>query len=156
MFYVLGVQTQRTLSEEEVREINFIIKSRAFRYIGAGAEEWLYPERYVTKSDWARYGHGYLFMPDPRGVDFTQEFLFGFKDGSATGFDEYGRRPWQNDYKQPSGRDEWHTFLRFQGEFARLFGPYRRGRTFELGHLSGERDSDDFHRYHLSLEKRRR
>lgn len=34
-------------------------------------------------------------MPDPRAVNFTTEVLFGFKDGSATGFDEYGRRPWQ-------------------------------------------------------------
>ena len=95
-------------------------------------------------------------MPDPREVKFTTEVLFGFRDGSATGFDEYGRRPWQRDYKEPPTRDERYTFDRFQGEFARLFGPYRRGRTFEFGRLSEERDSDEFHKYHLSLEKRRR
>jgi hypothetical protein len=39
---------------------------------------------------------------------------------------------------------------------ARMFGPYRRGRTFEFGQLSEEIDSDEFHRYHLSLEKTRR
>lgn len=156
LFYVLGVQTERHLDEREVQEINFIIKSRALRYVAAGKEEWLYPEKNVTKSDWTRYGHGYLLMPDPRAVNFTTEVMFGFKDGSATGFDEFGRRPWQRDYKEAPTRDERHTFDRFQGEFARLFGPYRRGRTFEFGHLSGERDSDDFHNYHLSLEKRRR
>ncbi len=31
MFYVLGVQVGRMLTEQEVREINFIIKSRAWR-----------------------------------------------------------------------------------------------------------------------------
>ena len=158
LFYVLGVQTERHLNEQEVREMNFIIKSRALRYVAAGNEEWLYPERYVTKSDWTRYGNGYLLMPDPRPVPFTKEVLFGFRDGSATGFDEYGRRPWQRDYKEPprEGPDERHTFERFQGEFARLQGPFRRGRTFEFGRLGAEKDSDEFHRFHLSLEKRRR
>ncbi len=156
LFNVLSVQTERRLDEREVQEINFVIKSRAFRYVAAGKTEWLYPEKHVTKSDWNRYGHGYLFMPDPRAVSFTTEFLCRFKDGSATGFDEYGRRPWQRDYKAGSAQDERHTFDRFQGEFARLFGPYRRGRTFEFGYLSEERDSDDFHSYHLTLEKQRR
>ena len=157
IFSFLGIQTERQLSEQEVREINFIIKMRAFRYVAAGKRDWLYPEKYVSKSDWARYGHGYLLMPDPRSVTFTKEILFGFKDGTATGFDEYGRRPWEVGYKQPpEGPDEWYTFHRFQGEFARLFGPYRRGRTLEFGHLGPEKDSDEFHRYHLSLEKPRR
>jgi hypothetical protein len=44
MFSVLDIQTHRFLSEEEVREINFIIKTRALRYVAAGKEEWLYPE----------------------------------------------------------------------------------------------------------------
>ncbi|MGA3372439.1 MAG: hypothetical protein ABSC48_11840 [Terracidiphilus sp.] len=60
MFNVTDIQTLRHLSEQEVREVNFIIKSRAWRYIGAAREEWLYPERYVAKSDWYRYGYGYL------------------------------------------------------------------------------------------------
>ena len=59
MFKVTDIQTLRHLTEREVREINFIIKSRAHRYIGAGKEEWLYPERNVSKSDWNQYGDGY-------------------------------------------------------------------------------------------------
>jgi hypothetical protein len=158
IFNMLDIQTERHLSEEEVRQINFIIKSRACRYIAAGKEDWLYPEKHVSKSNWAQYGHGYLFMPDPRSVRFTREIIMGFKDGTATGFDEYGRRPWEAGYRQPSKEspDEWDTFSRFQGEFARLFGPYRRGRTFQFGRLDAERDSTEFHNYHLSLEKRRR
>ncbi len=153
MFKVTDIQTLRHLTEQEVREINFIIKSRARRYIGAGKEDWLYPEKHVTKSDWRRYGHGYLLMPDPRSVMYSTEILIGHRDGSATGFDEYGRRPWQEGYSgRKKGVDaDWDTFHRFQGEFATLFGPYRRGRAFNVMRLDEERDSDDFHQYHLRL-----
>jgi hypothetical protein len=158
MFNFTDIQTHRLLSEREVREINFITKTRAFRYIGAAKEDWLYPEKDVSKSDWHEYGNGYLLMPDPRAVTYSTEFLIGYKDGSAAGFDEYGRRPWQKGYSGRSGptRDDWHTSLRFHGEFARLIGPYRRGRSFNFMRLDDERDSDDFHQYNLSLEKEHR
>jgi hypothetical protein len=158
MFSMLDIQTERHLTEQEVREINFIIKSCARRYIAGGNEEWLHPENHVSKSDWARYGHGYLLMPDPRSVRFTREIMMGFRDGTATAFDEYGRRPWDPDYKQSvkGGPDEWYTFHKFQGEFARLFGPKRRGRASHGTSLDPEEDSEEFHRYHLSLEKPRR
>lgn len=158
MFSMLDIQTERHLKEDEVREINFIIKTRARRYIAAGAKDWLYPERYVSKSDWANYGRGYLLMPDPRGVRFTREIIMGFKDGTATAFDEYGRRPWDPNYKQPTrgGPDEWYTFHKFQGEFARLFGRKRRGRACHGATLDRGEDPEDFHQYHLSLEKLRR
>ncbi|MGB8473342.1 MAG: DUF4238 domain-containing protein, partial [Candidatus Acidiferrum sp.] len=94
MFYLLGIQTDRQLGEQEVREINFIIKQRALRYIAAGKQEWLHPEEFVSKSNWARFGGGYLLMPDPRSVSLSSEIIMGFKDGSATAFDAYGRRPW--------------------------------------------------------------
>jgi hypothetical protein len=48
LFNYLDVQILRHLEEQEVREINFIIKSRARRFIGAGKEEWLFPEKYVS------------------------------------------------------------------------------------------------------------
>jgi hypothetical protein len=158
MFNMLDIQTDRHLCEEEVRQINFVIKSRARRYVAAGEEEWLYPETYISKSDWAQYGYGYLFMPDPRFVRFTREILMGFRDGTATAFDEYGRRPWDPDYKKPvkDSPDEWHTFHKFQGEFARLFGRKRRGRASHGTGLDRKEDSEEFHKYHLSLEKRSR
>jgi hypothetical protein len=158
MFSMLDIQTERHLNEEEVRQINFIIKSRAHRYIASTNEEWLHPENHVSKSDWARYGHGYLLMPDPRSVRFTREIMMGFSDGRATAFDEYGRRPWDPEYKQPpkDQPDEWYTFHKFQGEFARIFGPYRRGRIFSTNGLEREKDPEDFHKYHLGLEHPRR
>jgi hypothetical protein len=155
-FNIFSVQTERRLCEAEVRQINFILKSRAYRQIAAAREEWLHPEQFVSKSDWATYGHGYLLMPDPRALHHGGEIMMGFADGSTDSFDSYGRKPWDDDYglEGPSriGRD---SLLRFQGEFARLFGPYRRGRSFEAGRLDGERDGDDFHAYHLGLERGR-
>jgi len=148
--YVLAFQTARHLSEEEVRQINFIIKMRAFRFIASGEEEWLYPEKHVSVGDWANYGRGFLLMPDPRSVPFTTGVFFGNGDGSrAFGADEYGRRPWDPDYtvlRDSSGESpEWKTFQKFQGEFARLFGPYKRGLTHEFGNTE-DRFSDDYHR----------
>ena len=156
MFNVTDIQTLRHLNEKEVREINFIIKSRALRYIGAAREEWLYPEQHVTKSDWNRYGHGYLLMPDPRSVAYGGETIIGYQDGTATAFDEYGRRPWDQDFKGQEGGvdDDWNTFHRFQGEFARLFGPFRRGRAFSFDRLDNDRDDDEYHKYHLGLERK--
>ncbi len=152
---ITEIQTLRFLSEKEVQQINFIIKSRAYRYIAAAREDWLYPEKHVSKSDWYNYGHGYLCMPDPRAVVYGGQLIIGHRDGTVSAFDEYGRRPWQEGFKDfKSGVDEeWYTLHRFQGEFARLFGPYRRGRAFNAMRLDNERDDDEFHRYHLKLEK---
>lgn len=41
-----------------------------------------------------------------------------------------------------------------QAEFAEMMGPYRRGRTFDAMRIDPEKDSDDFHKYHLSLKKK--
>jgi len=154
VFNFTNIQTLRHLTEQEVREINFIIKSRAFRYIAAADEEWLCPERHVSKSDWNRFGGGYLLMPDPRGVTFGGEVFIGYGDGNVSHFDAYGRRPWQQDYgKEGKERTEFSTLYRFKGEFAHKFGPYRRGRSFNFVTLDPERDDDDFHNYHLSLYK---
>lgn len=157
VFNIFEVQTHRALAEREVREINFILKSRAYRYIAAGKAEWLHPENYVSKSDWATFGNGHLLMPDPRGLYHGGEMYLGYEDGSSEGFDVYGRRPWEPDFGKDEapkgGRD---PLLRFQGEFARLFGPERRGRSFQAGRLEDERDSEDFHQYHLDLERHRK
>ena len=78
----------------------------------------------------------------------------GFKDGSSTAFDPYGRRPWQPGFGQESA-SHGKTLYRFQGEFARLFGPFQRGRSFHFSRLDNERNEDWFHQYHLSLEKKK-
>jgi hypothetical protein len=155
IFKILDIQFDRKLNEQEVREINFIIKSRALHYIAAGKKEWLYPEEFVTRSDWFNFGHGYLLMPDPRGIHAGGELLWGNYDGTGGAIDPYGRRPWQKDYnKESDSGQEFRSLYRFKGEFARLFGPYRRGRSFELGSVSNAKDSDKSHKYHLNLEEK--
>ena len=149
LFNFTNIQILRNLTEHEVREINFIIKSRARRYIAAAKDEWLFPEKYISKSQWNTYGNGYLLMPDPRDVHLGGDVIIGFKDGSSTAFDPFGRRPGQPGFGTDSMGD-YRKFHRFQGEFARLNGPFRRGRCFEFGHLSAECDDDAYHQYHLS------
>ena len=154
IFKITDIQTLRHLSEEEVRQINFIIKTPALRYISSGKEEWLYPEKHVSKSQWNVYGDGYLFMPDPRAIHLGGEIMWGNADGTGGAMDEYGRRPWDKDYGvEGRTHQEGNTLYRFKGEFARRYGPYRRGRSFETTRLEDERDTDEFHQYHLGLEK---
>lgn len=157
MFYVLGVQVGRMFTEKEVREVNFIIKSRARRYVAAGEEDWLYPEMHVSKSDWARFGYGYLLMPDPRSVSFSTGILLGFNDGNSTGYDAYRRRPGDRNYRreESNGPDEFYSLHKFRRDFARLFGPRRRGRAFEISGLGPEADSDYLHQANLRFGRRR-
>lgn len=155
MFNFTQIQTGRQMSEQEVIAINYVIKSRARRYIAAAAESWLYPERQLGSVRWDRFGDDYLFMPDPRSVSFSSEIIIGYKNGPADFFDAYGRKPWHADYDDKAQHErEWETFHAFQGEFARRFGPRRRGISFEFGAKSREEDTEDYHRYHLSLEQR--
>jgi hypothetical protein len=157
IFSMLNIQTERHLTEEEVRQINFVLKTRARKYIAAGREEWLYPEKHVSKSDWATFGNGYLLMPDPRSVPFTREMYMGFSDGTSTAFDEYGRRPWDPGFggRSSAQPDEWHTLNKFRAEFARMQGPYRRGRAYGVDRLDPEKDSDMLHNSFLNYGRKK-
>lgn len=154
VFNFMQIQTRRHLAEIEVWEINHVIKQRAHRYIAAAKEEWLYPERHLQTPQWDRLGGGYLFMPDPRCVPFTTGMVMGFEDGSRDAMDEYGRRPWEPGYRTEADQAEWHAHLAFQGEFARVYGPKRRGVALEFGKDTPKQDSDDMHAYYLGLEQR--
>ena len=134
VFNILEVQTGRQLSEREVREINFILKSRAYRFIGAAEEEWLYPERHVSKSDWNRFGKGYLLMPDPQDIHEGGETILGYDDGRTEAFDSFGRRPWDTDYAGVHAEPTSNGNLQeFKDEFRLLFGEKPRGSGFHIG-----------------------
>lgn len=155
IFKFMDIQTLRLLNEREVKEINFIIKSRALRYIAAAKEEWLYPETEVSKSQWNVFGDGYLLMPDPRPIHYGGDIIIGHHDGSSSAFDQYGRRPWEQDYGSDITRPKkYDPLYRFKGEFAQRFGPQRRGRSFEFATLDPETDSEKLHHYHLGLLKK--
>jgi hypothetical protein len=150
MFKFTTIQTLRHLNEQEVTEINLIIKRRAYRYIAAAREEWLYPERSLPPQHWRQLGDGYLLMPDPRSVQFSGEIIIGHNDGTSSAIDEYGFLPGQRGFNDRERMDrEWETFQLFKGDFAARFGPQRRGRSFEMVRLDPERDSDDMHQSHL-------
>ena len=154
IFNFLDIQTGRKLSDIEVNEINFIIKKRAYRFIASAKEEWLYPEEKIPSEHWRKLGRGYLLFPDPRSMTFGGEVIIGYENKRADGFDEYGHKPWHPDHANKERRDkEWPSFLAFQGEYARAFGTKRRGTSYHFGKEKIE-DSEDYHEYHLSLEKK--
>ncbi len=152
VFNFLEIQTQRRLREREVREINFILASRASRFLASAREDWLYPERYVEKGDWSNFGDGYLLMPDPRALNVGRRVFLGFDSGQTAAFDEYGRRPGEPGYGE-SGPEDRAALERFQGEFARLYGPRRRGRTWKMDGMEPEEYSDVQHRLYLEREQ---
>ena len=153
MFNFMNIQVMRHLAEHEVLEINFIIKSRAHQYVAAGVEEWLYPESEVSKADWNRFGDGYLLMPDPRPLIHGEEYTMGYADGSAESMDGQGRLPGHPEFGLESrSLKEMEALAKFKAEFARLYGPRRRGRSLEGGRMDPECDDEATHNRHLALD----
>lgn len=95
----------RKLSRGEVVAINHILKSRARRYIAAAEEVWLYPERAATH-DWAALGKT-LLPPERKLWHFGGEIVVGYKDGTSTFQDAFGRTSPSNEYlrKEPPATD---------------------------------------------------
>jgi hypothetical protein len=92
----------RKLSRDEVIAINHIVKSRAHRYIAAAQEEWLYPER-AGPHDWAALGK--ILLPPERELwHFGGEIVVGYKDGTSSFQDAFGRTSPSNEYlrKEPT------------------------------------------------------
>lgn len=151
------IHVGRHLSEVEVRQINFVIKSRAYEHIAAGKEEWLHPEEFVSKSDWPEYGDGLLLMPDPRSLNYGGEMFAGFANGGKFAVDSYGRTPRDPDF----GKSEFNGDMNesplysLKGEFARRFGPTRRGRTVGHADMDPEVDNVSTHEYYLTLGKKK-
>ena len=155
MFNFNQIQTHRSVLDEDVASVNYIVKRRAYRYIASTDPDWLYPEAKVGQTRWDKIGASYFLMPDPRSVEFSTGTFVHYTSGRTEAFDEYGRPPIPLDSGlDPVRRAEWNAFHAFQGEYARLFGPARRGRTYMAGRLEPAVDSEDYHTYHLRLEGR--
>jgi len=153
MFNFTAIQTGRHLSADEVVRINYITKMRANRYIAATNKDWLFPEKRLANCQWDSFGKELLLMPDPRSVSFSSEIVIGYANNRSDAFDAYGRKPWQDGYDDNKRSTlEWETFHASQGEFARRFGPNRRGVSFKFGRICPESDTAEMHAYHLSLE----
>jgi hypothetical protein len=86
------VERNRTLSANEVIEVNYILKARAKRYIAAREEDELFPERHLKTTAWNKLGE-FLMPPSIACVPHVGFTSIGFKDGSYHFQDEFGRKP---------------------------------------------------------------
>lgn len=131
MFNFLDVQTGRALTEADVLAINYVIKRRARRYIAAGREEWLYPEKH-GKANWRSIGETHLLMPEPRSLNPGSEMMLGYGDGSVASIDNFGRLPGDPSFgKESRSASEIRAHRTWCEEFERLFGPDRRGGSWD-------------------------
>jgi hypothetical protein len=79
----------RKLTGQEVSQVNAILKARARRYVAAGREEWLHPERRVPDA-WRDLGAP-LRPPSDELWLFGGEVFAKFEDGRVHYQDEFGR-----------------------------------------------------------------
>jgi hypothetical protein len=157
VFKFTDIQTYRSLAEQEVLEINYITKQRAFRYIAGAEREWLYPERYLPSTHWSKFGQGLLLMPEPRDILMGGEVIVGYKGGGSDAWSEYGHRPWQKGYKDDQRlAEESKALRRFQAEWAVMQGPEYRGTSFQFhrNHDGPYVTPDEFHQHDLELARR--
>jgi Protein of unknown function (DUF4238) len=87
---------KRKLSSHEVARINYIIKRRARRFIAAGRNEWLHPERAVSEP-WGELRET-LLPPKNELWHFGGEIFVRYEDGSVGYQDEFGRTEKQRDF----------------------------------------------------------
>ena len=118
--HIGDIQFGRELEEDEVLRINYILKRRATRYIAAANEEWLYPERCVSTTDWKKLDDDWFLLPNLWHVNFTTQIVMGYRKAPPFVMDEYGRKPWNHGYRNPRQRErEWQTFEAGKREWAR-------------------------------------
>jgi hypothetical protein len=86
----------RKLSSQEVARINYVLKTRARRYIAAGRKEWLYPEKSVSEP-WGDLRKT-LLPPKDELWHFGGEMFAKFEDGHVHYQDEFGRTEKQRDF----------------------------------------------------------
>jgi len=120
------VQTGRVMSPEDVHAVNFILKSRARRFVAADREEWLNPEGHLRSQMWDKLGDRFFLQPDPRKCSFTTGIFGRGTDGRAWGYDEYGRNPTrESKAAQVLRQAEFETFHRWQEAWDAKFGELR-------------------------------
>lgn len=81
---------KRNIKDSEVCAINFIIKSRAKRYVAAGKDLWLYPEKSINEA-WMQLGE-HLLPPKEELYKYGGEIFLKYEDGTTDYYDQYGRR----------------------------------------------------------------
>ncbi|WP_397453712.1 DUF4238 domain-containing protein [Pseudomonas lurida] len=86
------IQRGRQISESEVREVNYIIKARAERYVASCTEGDLFPERHLKKTLWSKLGR--FLLPRSYATVLQVGFMtMKMQYGNYYFQDEFGRRP---------------------------------------------------------------
>lgn len=80
---------KRYLTDEQVAEVNFVIKARAGRYVAGSSRDDIFPEKVVSKS-WADLRTTFLPLPDEL-YRFGGEMYASFENGDVRYQDEFGR-----------------------------------------------------------------
>lgn len=88
----------RKLSDEDVAGINLILKRRAKRYIASATEAELFPETSI-QSDWKAL-RTILLPPSDQLFHFGGDIYVGFKDGTSSYQDAFGRQTPDNTHLQ--------------------------------------------------------
>lgn len=94
---------KRHLTRDEVISINRLLKARASKYVAAGKEDWLYPEK-SRLGGWSDIGKT-LLPPKDELWHFGGEIIIGYADGTSYYQDEFGRTTGPHEHlrkKQPS------------------------------------------------------
>lgn len=78
----------RSLTDDEIHAINFVLKTRARKFIAASKPEWLRPEQHC-KLSWAEIGE--VLLPKHDLWHFGGETFIGYQDGSTAYRDKFGR-----------------------------------------------------------------
>ncbi|BDU74543.1 DUF4238 domain-containing protein [Mesoterricola silvestris] len=86
------IERSRSLTDEQILEVNYIIKNRAFRYIAGQEESDLFPESELKTTMWNKLGT-FLMPPESRVAMSGGQMFAKMKDGSEYFQDEFGRRP---------------------------------------------------------------
>jgi len=84
---------ERELDTQQVLSINYILKSRATKYIAAANEDWLFPEKHLKKNDWGSFDK--IFISNSTKLfGRDKEIFIGGKGGKLIATqDEFGRKP---------------------------------------------------------------
>ena len=87
-----GIERGRQLSENQVREVNYIIKERAKRYVASCTDDGLFPERHLKTTLWNKLGR--FLLPKSYATAPQVGFMtVKMQNGSYYFQDEFGRRP---------------------------------------------------------------
>lgn len=155
IFSFLDIQTDRKLLEDEVRQINVITKSRAYKYIAGAKKEWLFPEKTLSNTRWNKLGDGYLLMPEPRIMAYGEETRIGYESGRSEAFSEYGHKPWQKGFDGTKRMDkEMKSFERFKADWAMKRGAAYTAKANNLGSTSLDEDDPEMMEHYRKISQK--